>query len=457
MNGQQTSPTMLASHERFSYARLHGRWIMLGRGAWMVLVVLTLGIFFASFPVFLAQLHTLWVEGTSSYWQITSEQAKLLSRVGWSLDGYAAFVIALTLASGVLYLILSTLIIWRRPDDRMALLVALLLVSFSTSPATDVVSAARDSLWQIPNNGLISLWQFLLVLVFSLFPSGRFVPHWTRWTLVVGLAGIVSHAFFPPNTPPHEFGLLLFLGEEAILVSTQVYRYRRVSRPLERQQTKWVAFGFLVPAAVYVGGTVLSQVFPVLYDPTSPAGAPYQLALTAVALCLLLSFPLSLGIAILRYRLWEIDTLINKALVYGLLTGLLTAIYAGLILGLQSLVGLVTGQKAQPVVIIVSTLVIAALFQPLRWRLQNLIDRHFYRSKYDAEKTLAAFSATLSNQVDLEQIHEQLLAVVQETMQPASLSLWICSMKPQEAEGGTREEAFFSASGQPSAESPDAR
>src|SRR5260221_2995416 len=116
--------------------RLHGRWIMLGRAAWMVLVVLTLGIFFASFPVFLAQLHTWWVEGTSSYWQITSEQAQLLSRVGWSLDGYAAFVIALTLASGVLYLILSTLIIWRRPDDRMALLVALLLVSFSTSNAT---------------------------------------------------------------------------------------------------------------------------------------------------------------------------------------------------------------------------------------------------------------------------------------------------------------------------------
>ncbi|HCJ33428.1 MAG TPA: hypothetical protein DHV65_03895, partial [Ktedonobacter sp.] len=93
---------------------------------------------------------------------------------------------------------------------------------------------------------------------------------------------------------------------------TQLYRYRRVSRPLERQQTKWVIFGFLVPAAVYVGGIVLSVLFPALYDPTSPAGAPYQLALTAVGICLLFSFPLSLGVAMLHYRLWDIDVLINR-------------------------------------------------------------------------------------------------------------------------------------------------
>jgi hypothetical protein len=401
-------------------------WVLLGRSTWITLVVLTLGIFFASFPVFLAQLHTWWVKGSSSYWQITSEQAELLSRMGWSLDGYATFVVALTLASGVLYLILSTLIIWRRPNDRMALLVALLLVSFSTSSATDIVSGARDSLWQIPNKGLISLWQLLLVLVFSLFPSGRFVPRWTRWTLVVGFAGFVPYAFFPRNTLLHEFGWLLLLGDQVILAVAQLYRYRRVSRPFERQQTKWVAFGFLVPAAVYVGCNVLAQLFPMLYDPRSPAGAPYQLALTAVGICLLFSFPLSLGIAILRYRLWEIDTLINKALVYGLLTLLLTALYAGLILGLEGLAGPMMGQQVQPAVIVVSTLVIAALFGPLRQRLQHLIDRRFYRQKYHAEKILAAFSATLNNRVALEEIREQVMVIVQETMQPTHVSLWLC-------------------------------
>jgi hypothetical protein len=129
------------------------------------------------------------------------------------------------------------------------------------------------------------------------------------------------------NTPPHRLGWLLVLGEEAILVVTQLYRYRRVSRPLERQQTKWVIFGFLVPAAVYVGGIVLSVLFPALYDPTSPAGAPYQLALTAVGICLLFSFPLSLGVAMLHYRLWDIDVLINRTLVYGTLTAIIVGAY----------------------------------------------------------------------------------------------------------------------------------
>jgi hypothetical protein len=122
-----------------------------------------------------------------------------------------------------------------------------------------------------------------------------------------------------------------------------------------------------------------------------------------------------------------VDVLINKALVYSLLTGTLVAVYAGLIIGLESLVGQFTAQNAQPPVIVISTLAIAALFQPLRRRTQHLIDRRFYRKKYDAVKTLAAFSATLRNEVDLEQLSAQLIAVVNETMQPAHVSLWLRS------------------------------
>jgi hypothetical protein len=135
---------------------------------------------------------------------------------------------------------------------------------------------------------------------------------------------------------------------------------------------------------------------------------------------------LSVSIPILRYRLWDIDVLINRMLVYGSLTALLVGLYVGLILALQALVRAVTGSLAQsPLVIVASTLVIAALFQPLRHRLQTIIDRRFYRRKYDAAKVLAAFSATLRNEVDLEQLREQLVAVVQETMQPAHVSLWM--------------------------------
>jgi hypothetical protein len=140
----------------------------------------------------------------------------------------------------------------------------------------------------------------------------------------------------------------------------------------------------------------------------------------------LLLIPISIAIAILRSRLYDIDTIINKALVYGLLTTLLAAVYAGLIIGLESLAGVITRQGSQqPVALVVSTLVIYILFQPLRSRIQSIIDRRFYRRKYDAARVLAAFSATLRNEVDLEQLSDQLVAVVQETMQPTHVSLWL--------------------------------
>jgi len=268
------------------------------------------------------------------------------------------------------------------------------------------------------------LWLALLVLVFSLFPSGQFVPRWTRWTLLVFLAGLVPYTVFPLNTPPHRLGLLLVLSEEAILVVTQLYRYRWVSRPLERQQTKWVIFGFLVPAAVYVGGTVLAMLFPTLYDPTSPAGAPYQLALTAVAICLLFSFSLSFGFAMLRYRLWDIDIIINRTLVYSTLTVILALVYFGLIFALQYLLRGLINQN-NDVAIVVSTLAIFVLFNPLRRHIQGIIDRRFYRRKYDAAKTLEAYSATLRSEVDLNQLREHLAVVVEETMQPTFVSLWL--------------------------------
>src|SRR5205807_1493761 len=147
--------------------------------------------------------------------------------------------------------------------------------------------------------------------------------------------------------------------------------------------------------------------------------------------CAAALIPLSIGFSILRYRLYDIDVLINRTLVYGSLTALLTLLYFGLVIGLGSLVRLFTGQVSQsPIVIVASTLALFTLFQPLRRRIQAIIDRRFYRHKYDAAKTLEAFSTTLRNEVDLNQLREHLLTVVQETMQPSHVSLWLPPAKP---------------------------
>jgi len=145
-----------------------------------------------------------------------------------------------------------------------------------------------------------------------------------------------------------------------------------------------------------------------------------------------LSVPIAIGVAILRYRLYEIDLIINRTLVYGSLTAMLVGLYLVGIVVLQRLFVLLTGQKST-LAVVASTLLIAAMFTPLRRRIQSFIDRRFYRSKYDARKTLEAFSATLRDEMDLDALNDDLVGVVRETMQPAHVSLWL---RPETATKG---------------------
>jgi hypothetical protein len=433
MNVQHAPTAMKGSRERDSSARLQGRWLLLARGLWIALVIFTLVTFFASLPVYVAQLQTPCAPTACPYQQLTHAQAETLQGMGLSLADYATLTVAFTLAFMVVSLVVSTLIIWRRPDDRMAVLVALLLVTTGAATVTSAVSAS-SSPWRLPDEGVAFLASVFFVLVFLLFPGGRFVPHWMRWTLVVFLAVQVPFTFFPNapfmlKTSFFQLDWLVFLGELATVAFVQLYRYRRVSSPLQRQQTKWVVFGLAVPIAVIVLVDVLALLFPVAVEHNSLA----VLAYNEVGFLLLL-IPLSFGFAMLRYRLWDIDVLINRTLVYGALTVILTGVYVGLVIGLQALLRGIISQD-NGVAIVLSTLAIAALFQPLRQGIQRLIDRRFYRRKYDATRTLAAFSATLRNEVDLDQLRELLLAVVQETMQPSHVSLWL---RPPEHDGTHR-------------------
>jgi hypothetical protein len=276
--------------------------------------------------------------------------------------------------------------------------------------------------WYWLLNILIGLGWASLSLLLYLFPDGKFVPRWTRLLAVFVVANtlLLNALPVPISTfPPWMLSAIYLINGSSGIVA-QIYRYARVSGPVQRQQTKWVVFGFAATMLVILGRLVPILIFPSL----SASSSFYFLISTYVYPLGLLLVPLTLGFAILRYRLWDIDILINRTLVYGTLTALLALIYVGLIFALQYLLRGIINQN-NGVAIVISTLIIAALFQPLRHRIQAIIDRRFYRRKYDAAKTLEAFSATLRNEVNLTELSEQLVAVVQETMQPTHVSLWL--------------------------------
>ena len=259
-----------------------------------------------------------------------------------------------------------------------------------------------------------------------------------------------------PLSPPDSATSIWFgaagYGIFAITVGMQVYRYRAAASPMERQQIKWFASGF----AAFVLGVVAQNLLPLVIPALSQPDSWYPLANPAAWTFIFVLIPVGIGIALLRYRLWDIDVILNRTLVYGLLTLLLALIYVGLIFGGQALLGWLLQSNDAPV-IVVSTLIVAVLFRPLRQRIQDVIDRRFYRTKYDAVRVLQSFSAALHQEVDLDQLREQLLTVVQETMQPTSLSLWISPVKQQKASGGTSGESLSRAGERPGEDRSDSQ
>ena len=395
---------------------LSGRRLLLARLAWPPLAVIVVGLHVVGIPyAYRREVNNLDSD------RLTWEQGQALRDLGLTPEFYAAYTVALPVGAMLMFVVIATVIFWRKSEDWMALFSAFtLLVSGGAAITSEVPEAllpAYPALW-FPVHLLEYLGQVAFGVFFYVFPNGRFVPRWVRWLVLVWAALWVPNVFFP-DSPVDLLGGPFFICFIGSLVIAQVYRYRRVSSPLERQQTKWVVFG----VAVALVGFAMMLAVPG-FVPAFQPGPLGEAAFDTYVYGLLLLIPLSIGVAILRSRLYDIDVLINRTLVYGSLTATLVALYLGGIVLLQRLFVVLTGQKST-LAVVVSTLVIAALFNPSRRRIQGLIDRRFYRSKYDAAKTLEAFSVKLRDETDLEALSDDLVGVVRETMQPAHLSLWL--------------------------------
>jgi hypothetical protein len=328
------------------------------------------------------------------------------------------------------------------------------IVLFSSEYAAYALLAQPDSL----PGGLAMVWirawvwvpyVGLFVLLFLVFPEGWPQSSALRWftslVLFVIAYGTVLAAFSPGpidaigGTVKNPLGMeaLRGLGTNSavgplesvlyvlgIVGAASLFGRMRRARGVQRQQIKWFAYA----TVVLVGGVVLDFTVSEATGVSWLGEIGFVLRMVGLA-----GLPMAIGIAVLRYRLYNIDRIINRTLVYGSLTAMLLAVYVADIVVFQRIFVFLTGEKST-LAVVASTLMIAALFNPLRRRIQSFIDRRFYRRKYDARKTLEAFSTKLKNETDLEALNNDLVGVVRETMQPAHVSLWLRSERAPKGE-----------------------
>jgi hypothetical protein len=398
-------------------------WLNLARLAWLVVSLAALAAFIAEVIVVLpAPLPSCTnPQVVCGPWQVSQEDIDLGVQSGLPETLLLALYFLSSIFPRAGFFLVGLLIFWRRSDDWVALLLSLMLTLFTTE-------------------GIQNLGRFMLVvnLLYSvaisayyilpfIFPDGRFVPGWMRWIAVPLLPTSVAVQYLPKvgvdvNESIYALALMgVFLIWFLFGGYSVIYRYTRVSNLVERQQTKWVMAGILGSFVLFIPFTIIALVYP----PSQPT--PERLAFLyfvniPINVISYLFIPGAIAVAILRYRLWDIDLLIRRTLVYSTLTLLLALVYFGSITLLQSLLSAITGQQSTAAVVI-STLGIAALFNPLRHRIQDTIDRRFYRRKYDAEQALGKFAAVARSEVDLARLNEALIQISHETLQPETVSL----------------------------------
>jgi hypothetical protein len=369
---------------------------------------------------------TLWLQTIyKSSWDAVKSLVSS-SAFGW-------YVLALYFMLLLAFLGAGLFIAWRKPSDWMALFTSAVLISLGVQYSKISASSSRFSSlpgydWLVTLDGAAQLLCFAgLLLLIYLFPDGRMIPRRLGW-----IAAAIVALNFALNISPLDSGYAWAIAVLSMVmllaggVLSQVYRYRRVSTILQRQQVKWAVAGLLAyPLYLFI-----YALFTLMLrgDRSPPLIEFLNLHLGYLTLLLI---PLTLGLSILRYRLWDIDVIVRRTLVYGALSLTLAIIFFGSVTLLQTAFSAVSGQTSA-VATVISTLLIAALFSPLRRRIQRDIDRRFFRQKYNAEQIVEAFGGRLREQVDLGEMSAHLLAVVEQALQPEHTSLWIVPLAPRE-------------------------
>ncbi len=349
--------------------------------------------------------------------------SQILAQFGLNYDGWLQYKLVSSILIALVFWGVGFLIFFRKGNDWFGMYIGSLFVLFGTfsgDPATAFSGMHPELNWFLTPLGVLAWWGLFMLLF--LFPNGRFTPRWTRWIALLLL--LVYAAIFwgyGDSTPPPPL-ILAVLALFGVGAGSQVYRYRKVSSQFERQQTKWVMFSLVITFLVLIV-SLLPLVSPELLNTKSPANF-LTLILPSMPSNFISLIPLSVAFAILRYRLWDIDLVIRRTLSYGAITAVLALLYLGGVTLFQQILTSLIGQNS-PLAVVLSTLLVAALFTPLRRRVQTAIDRRFYRQKVDAARALEEFSVDARREVELEVLSSRLATVVQESFHPQSISIWL--------------------------------
>lgn len=396
---------------------------------WVILLAAVAARVVATGHFYLLEVHSRCSTEVCGPPAVSPHELHLLHVMGISLDVYALAYVAMIGLFITINCAIAGAILFRRGSDRFATYTAFaltLFAGFGLGQPDQLFHRWYPALW-LPV-ATLSMFGYLALLVFVyLFPDGRPTPRWPGVILAFfaltqiptdlapGWARAVERSAGPVANPAIA---VISLSLFASLVYSQVHRYRRVSTTLQREQTKWVVYGIAVTIVGWAGILALYNSIPFGRNPIADF-----LALAAGTFIWLV-IPASIGVAILRYKLWDIDILINRTLVYGSLTVSLAALYIGGVVGLQTLFRALTGQSSE-LAVAIATLAIAALFNPWRHRLQIFIDRRFYRHRYDAAIILARFAVRSRDESDIDRLVGDIIAVMESTVQPAHLAVWL--------------------------------
>jgi signal transduction histidine kinase len=368
--------------------RMRGGWLAVARVGWIAVALLTLAVFVANLPAELAGLRAVCAGAGCAPDDLTPERVREIQALGLSVEFFAAVFFGAEVLFVAIWFAVGIAIFWRKSNDRAALFVALFLVTFSSAiflPAAASRAAGTIAWW--PVAFVIVVGSTCFHLFFLLFPDGRFVPRPTR-ALAPALLVLHAGALLAPGVPLvrwlSPFRLVPFVALLLLGVGAQIYRYRRVSGPVQRQQTRLVVFSTIGAVAAMTG----AQVVPALLE---SASVLVQLSAILITYLALLLIPIAIGIAILRYQLWEIKILVNRTLVYGALTTCVVGIYALVVGGL----GLVFHARGNALISLAATGLIAALFQALRERLQRGVNRLVYGERDDPYAVLSRLGQRL--------------------------------------------------------------